>query len=56
MKEDIANNQHKEFVKLLIKEERSQCSEYAHHYFKQTNSERLLYEEYQKIKIVGLDL
>ena len=47
MKENIVNK-HKEFVKLLISGERSQCSEYAHNYFKQTNSVKALYENVLK--------
>jgi methanogenic corrinoid protein MtbC1 len=49
MKEkNIPNNQYKEFVRLLISGERSQCSEYAHNYFKQTNSVKALYEDVLK--------
>jgi methanogenic corrinoid protein MtbC1 len=48
MKTNIENNSHKEFVKLLISGERSLCSEYAHKYFKQTNSVKALYEDVLK--------
>ncbi len=48
MKENIVIDQHKEFVNLLISGERAHCSEYAHNYFKQTNSVRSLYEDVLK--------
>jgi len=44
MKENSANNQHKEFVELLLSGERLLCSEYSHNYFKQTGSLIGLYE------------
>ena len=48
MPEIFPNNQHKEFVELLLSGDRSRCSQYAHNYFEQTNSVRDLYENVLK--------